>query len=230
LNTPILKSKKEYDIMSDHPHITYKRHTFLSALVGGICALAITIILCGTAMVIYSMHFVGDKSEKIVTSLIEDAIQGLPVLQKSLPPVLGDLLNDRRQPGYCDQLDVIAKTSVREDRSGHERMRTEIQVINNGQEVVSLLSLRIIVFDSRDEILTESNEWAATPIAADDDWRGPIMPGSRRHFIVSHYRRAPDFILEDLKTEVEITDVRIWNSGQQAQSIDDKVLSSAEEM
>ena len=216
--------------MSDNPHIIYKRNTFLSALVGGICGLAITIILCGTAVVIYGMHFVGDKSEKIVTSLVEDAIQGLPVLQKSLPPVLGDLLNDRRQPGYCDQLEVTARTSVLEDRNGHDRMRTEIKVINNGQEVVSLLSLRIIVLDSRDEILTESNEWAATPIAADDDWRGPIMPGSRRHFTISHYRRPPDFILEDLKTEVEITDVRVWNSGEEAPLIDNKVLSSAEEV
>jgi hypothetical protein len=216
--------------MSDHPHITYRRHTFLSALVMGLCALAITMILSGTAVVIYGMHFVGDKSERIVTSLIEDAIQGLPVLQKSLPPVLGDLLNDRRQPGYCDQLEITAKTSVLEDRNGHERMRTEIKVDNNGQEVVSLLSLRIIVLDSRDEILTESNEWAATPIAADEDWRGPIMPGSHRHFTVSHYRRPPDFILEDLKTEVEITDVRVWNNGQEAPLIENTVLSSAEEI
>ena len=216
--------------MSDHPHITYRRHTFLSALVMGLCALAITIILSGTAVVIYGMHFVGDRSERIVTSLIEDAIQGLPVLQKSLPPVLGDLLDDRRLPGYCDQLDVTARTSVLEDHNGQERMRTEIQVVNNGQEMVSLLSLRIIVLDSRDEILTESNEWAATPIAADDDWRGPIMPGSRRHFTVSHYRRPPEFILEDLKTEVEITDVRVWNKGQEAPLIENKVLSSAEEI
>ena len=216
--------------MSDYPHITYKRHTFLSALVGGICGLAITIVLCATAVTIYGMHFVGDKSEKIVTSLIEDAIQGLPVLQKSLPPVLGDLLNDRRQPGYCDQLDITAKTTVQRDRDDHERMRTEVQVVNNGQEVITLLSLRIIVLDSHDEILTESNEWAATPIAADEDWRGPIMPGSHRRFIVSHNRRAPDFIPEDLKTEVEITDVRIWNNDKEAPMIDNKVLSSAEQI
>jgi hypothetical protein len=214
--------------MSDYPRITYKRHTFLSALVMGLCALAITIILSGTAVVLYGMHFVGDKSEKIVTSLIEDAIQGLPALQKSLPPVLGDLLNDRRQPDYCNQLEITARTTVQDDR--HQRMRTEIKVNNKGEEVVSLLSLRIVVFDSRDEILTESNEWAATPIAADDDWRGPIMPGSRRHFTVSHYRRSPDFILEDLKTEVEITDVRVWNDSRETPLIDNKVLSSAEEI
>ncbi|MFC1636379.1 hypothetical protein ACFL5Z_16240 [Planctomycetota bacterium] len=214
--------------MSDYPRITYKRHTFLSALVMGLFALAITIILCGTAIVLYSMHFVGDKSEKIVSSLVEDAIQGLPVLQKSLPPVLGDLLDDRRLPGYCDQLEISARTSVEEDRNG--RMRTEIKVTNNGEEVVSLLSLRIVVFDSRDEILDESNEWAATPIAADDDWRGPIMPGSNRHFAISHYQRSSNLYLEDLKTEVEITDIRVWNNDQDAPLIDDTVLSETEEI
>lgn len=214
--------------MSDYPRITYKRHTFLSALAMGLCALAITIILSGTAVVLYGMHFVGDKSEKIVASFIEDAIQGLPVLQKSLPPVLGDLLDDRRLPEYCDQLNIRARTSVQDDRNG--RMRTEIKVTNNGEEVVSLLSLRIVIFDSRDEILDESNEWAATPIAADDDWRGPIMPGSNRHFVISHYRRSPNLYLEDLKTEVEITDVRVWNSGKNAPLIEDTALSSAEEI
>ena len=214
--------------MSDYPHITYKRHTFLSALAMGLCALAITIILSGTAVVLYGMHFVGEKSEKIVTSFVEDAIQGLPALQKSLPPVLGDLLDDRRVPEYCNQLNIRARTSVQDDRNG--RMRTEIKVTNNGEEVVSLLSLRIVIFDSRDEILDESNEWAATPIAADDDWRGPIMPGSNRHFIVSHYRRSPNLYLEDLKTEVEITDVRVWNSSKNTPLIEDTALSSAEEL
>ena len=214
--------------MSDYPRITYKRHTFLSALVMGLCALAITIILSGTAMVLYGMHFVGDKSEKIVTSLVEDAIRGLPVLQKSLPPVLGDLLDDRRLPDYCDQLDIHARTFVQDDQQG--RMRTEIKVTNNGEEVVSLLSLRIVILDSRDEILGESNEWAATPIAADEDWRGPIMPGSNRHFFVSHYRRSPNLYLEDLKTEIEITDVRVWNSEKEAPLIENTALSAAEDI
>lgn len=212
--------------MSDYPRITYKRHTFFSALVMGLCALLITIILSGTAVVLYGMHFVGDKSEKIVTSLVEDAIQGLPALQKSLPPVLGDLLDDRRLPDYCDQLDIRARTSVQDDHNG--RMRTEIKVTNNGEEVVSLLSLRVVIFDSRDEILTESNQWAATPIAADDDWRGPIMPGSNRHFVISHYRRSPNLYLEDLKTEVEITDVRVWNKNSNAPLIENTALSVAE--
>jgi hypothetical protein len=213
--------------MSDYPHITYKRHTFFSALVMGLCALLITVILSGTAVVLYGMHFVGDKSEKIVTSFLEDAVQGLPVLQKSLPPVLGDLLDDRRLPDYRDQLEIRARTTVQDEQRG--RMRTEIKVTNNGDETVSLLSLRVIILDSREGILDESNQWAATPIAADDDWRGPILPGSSRRFAVSHYgRRSADLYLEDLTTEVEITDVRVWNDSRDTPLIENTALSAAE--
>jgi len=214
--------------MSDYPRITYKRHTFFSALVMGLCALLITIILSGTAIVLYGMHFVGDKSEKIVTSLIEDAVQGLPVLRESLPPVLGDILDDRRLPNYCDQLDIRARTTVQDEQRG--RIRTEIKVTNNGSEVVSLLSLRVIILDSQEEILGESNEWAATPIAADDDWRGPILPGSSRRFAVSHFRRSADLYLEDLTTEVEITDVRVWNDSRDTPLIENTALSVADDI
>jgi hypothetical protein len=87
----------------------------------------------------------------------------------------------------------------------------------------------MVVLDSRNEILAESNQWAATPLAADDDWRGPIMPGSSRRFAVSHHGASPEFRLDELKTEVEITDVRVWNGGEEAPLIHDKALSAADE-
>jgi len=37
------------------------------------------------------------------------------------------------------------------------------------------------------------------------------MPGSRRYFVTSH-KGLPVFSTDELKTEVEITDIRIWNS------------------
>jgi hypothetical protein len=199
--------------MSDYPHITYKRHTFLSALVMGLCAVTITIILSGTALIIYSIHFVGDKSENVIVPLVKDAMQGLPVLQKSLPPALADLMNDRRLPDYRSQLEIGAKTFVQEDR--HGRMRTEITVTNKGQEVVTLLSLRLVIFDPQGDILDESNEWAATPIEADEDWRGPILPGSTRYFAVSHHGESSQSALDNLKTEIEVTDIRVWNGNKE---------------
>jgi hypothetical protein len=154
------------------------------------------------------MNFAGNKSEELV-SLAEEAIRGLPKLQESLPPALADLLNDHRQPDYSSQLTITPNTILLPADNG--TVKTTIEIVNNGKEVVSLLSLRVVVLTSRNEIITESNEWAATPIAADEDWRGPLMPGSRRYFVTSR-RGLPVFSADELKTEVEITDIRIWNS------------------
>jgi len=208
--------------MSDYPHIVWKKHTFLSALAMGLSAIVITLIICCTVVVIYGVHFAGDKSEELV-SLAQNAIRGLPDLQESLPPVLADILDDRRQPDYCDQLEITAKTTIQPDRN--QRMRTTVEVINNGKEVVSLLSLRILILDEHNEILAESNEWAATPFTADHDWRGPIMPDSRRYFAFTCYRAFPISYLDDLKTEVEITDIRIWNSVKETALTNDKISS-----
>jgi hypothetical protein len=197
--------------MSDYPQITYKKHTFLSALAMGFSAVLITLIISSTAVVIFGIHFAGDKSELLI-SLAEDAVRGLPELQKNLPPILADVLDDRREPEYCKQLEITTNTTYLQER--HGMLRTAIQVVNNGQEVVSLLSLRVVVLNEDSEILAESNEWAATPFAAEDEWRGPLMPGSSRRFIAYHGRTSPFSYIDDLKTEVEITDIRIWNGNK----------------
>ncbi len=194
--------------MNDFPQIIYKRHTFLSALAMGLSAIIIAFIVSCTVVIIYGMNFAGEKSEEVV-ALAEQAIRGLPKLQESLPPVLADMLDDRRQPDYATQLDITANTMLLPADKG--TVKTTVEIVNNGSEVVSLLSLRVVVLTSQNDIITESNEWGATPIAADHDWRGPLMPGSRRYFVTSR-GGIQVFSPDELKTEVEITDIRIWNS------------------
>ena len=198
--------------MNDFPQIIYKRHTFLSALAMGLSAIIIAFIVSCTVVIIYGMNFAGDKSEEVV-ALAEKAIKGLPNLQESLPPALADMLDDRRQPDYATQLDITAKTTLLPNDDG--TVKTTIEILNKGSEVVSLLSLRVVVLTAQNDIITESNEWGATPIAADHDWRGPLMPGSRRYFVTSR-RALPVFSADQLKTEIEITDIRIWNSDKGA--------------
>jgi len=194
-------------MVGDYPKITYRKHTFLSALALGISGIFITLLVCCTVVIIYGMHFAGEKSEQLV-ALLEDAIGGIPTLQKSLPPVFADILDDHRQPDYSSQLEITAKTAPVPEQSG--RVRTSVTVVNKGPEVVSLLALRIVVLNGAGEIVGESAEWAATPFAADDDWRGPLMPGARRYFSCSHYE-SRDVSTDQLKTEVEVTDLRIWS-------------------
>jgi hypothetical protein len=193
--------------MSDYPKVTYKRHTFLSSLAMGLSAVVITIIISCTVVIIYGIHFAGDRSEKLV-SLVGTAIAELPDLREALPPALADVLDDRRDPGYVGDLEISAVTALTPDQ--HRTVRTKVEVVNKGDEIVSLLCLRIVVFGPNGRILSESNEWAATPIAADHDWRGPLMPGSHRYFVSSRCA-APVFLADELRTEVEITDLRLWN-------------------
>jgi len=193
--------------MNDFPQIIYKRHTFLSALAMGLSAIIIAFIVSCTVVIVYGMNFAGDKSEEVV-ALVEKAITGLPKLQESLPPALADMLNDRRQPDYATQLDITASTTLLPADKG--TVKTTIEIVNNGKDVVSLLSMRVVVLTAQNEIITESNEWGATPIAAEEEWRGPLMPGSKRYFVTSH-KALPVFSVDELKTEVEITDIRTWN-------------------
>jgi hypothetical protein len=191
---------------SQVPHITYRKHTFLSSIAMGFSAVIITIILCCTAVALYTVHLAGEKTERLVT-LAQSAVRGLPEFEKALPPVLSDMLDDHRQPDYAGKLAISAKVSPHPGR--HGLTRTTIEITNNGQEVVSLLSLRIILLDENGQLMCEAQEWAATPLATDGGLRGPIMPGSRRHFTkpCMYHNDSTD----GLRAEIEITELRVWN-------------------
>jgi len=199
--------------MSGHSNITFRRHSFLSSTAIGLSAVIITLTISCTVVVLYGIHLASEKSERVIT-LAESAVRGLPEFQKALPPVLSDMLDDSRRPDYCSQLGITAKITSRPGT--HGRAQTAIEVVNNGNEVISLLSLRVIVLDEHEHIISSSQEWAATPLAADGDWRGPIMPGSRRYFVSNRglYNIRP---MDEVRPEVEITELRLWNGpGQDA--------------
>ena len=197
--------------MSDPSYIMIRKHTFLSSAALGFSAVVITLLVTGTAMFLYTVHLASDKSERVLT-LAQSAIKGLPDFTHSLPPVLADMLDDQRRPDYCKELTISAKATTRPDP--HGRVRTTVEVVNNGTEVVSLLSLRILLLDEHKELLSESQEWAATPFAAEDGWRGPIMPGSRRHFVCYHRAGSGGDHATDLNTEIEVTELRVWNDSK----------------
>jgi hypothetical protein len=198
-------------------HIMVRKNSFLSSTASGISAIVITVIVCGTLAVLYTVHLASDKSERII-GLAQSAVRGLPEFQRSLPPALADMLNDRRQPDYAGQLAISAKVVSRP--GSHGRTRTAIEIVNNGDEVVSLLSLRVVLLDENEQLITESQEWAATPVAIEDEWRGPLMPGSKRRFVC---RRSYPFEvgpLDTVKPEIEITELRVWNAGGEDSAIE----------
>ncbi|MBN1360647.1 MAG: hypothetical protein JW993_08650 [Sedimentisphaerales bacterium] len=197
--------------MNGHSPAVIQRHTFLSSVASGLAGVIVTIIVCGTVALLYTVHLASDKSEQIIT-LAQSAVRGLPEFQRSLPPAVADMLDDRRQPGYAGQLAITAKVTTQPDSRG--RTRTTIEIVNNGSEVVSLLSLRVVLLDEDGELVSEFQEWAATPVALEDDWRGPLMPGSKRRFVCHSgypYHVGP---LDTVKPEIEITELRVWNASE----------------
>jgi hypothetical protein len=199
-----------------------RKNTFLSSAATGSAAIVVTLLLSCTTVFLYTVHVASDKSERVI-SLAQSALKGLPELTQALPPAIGDMLDDQRRPDYCKELTISAKVTAPPD--SHGRVRTTVEIVNNGPEVVSLLSLRILILDEQNELLCEAQEWAATPFAADDGWRGPIMPGARRQFVsyraCRHGERGAD-----THAETEITELRVWNNPKDRAPAQQTVSSS----
>ncbi len=196
-------------MMSQPSYITFRKHTFLSSLAMSLGAIVITLLISCTVVALYAVHLASEKSEQVLT-LAQGAIKGLPEFTKSLPPALSDMLDDRREPQYSHELAISAKVVSNPD--DHGRVRTEVEIINNGDSVVSLLSLRITLVDDKEQLLCESQEWAATPVAADSGWRGPILPGSKRHFVCGGlWGVRPSDVLTP---QIEVTELRVWNDAK----------------
>ena len=193
---------------------TVIKKSFLSSLVLGVSAVIVTLILSASGLAFYGINIV-DRKTGNVFEFVEEGIRSLPELQESLPPVLADLLNDSRRPDYVDQVEVSVKLAKYSGRKGY--LRPVVRVRNTGSEVVSLLSMRVVVLNKNGDPVAELNEWAATPIAAEDEWRGPLMPGATRHFKAGYLFRGYDLDDPNATVEFEITDLRVWNAGHPEQ-------------
>jgi len=223
-NIDVLPQTRSDYIMSRYPQVVYKKHTFFSALAAGICAIGVGFIVSCTVTIIYGIHSATNEPERLV-SLIEDAVRWVPSVRGSCPPALSDVLDDRREPDYRDQLDITARTQPPQNSDG--RWRTVVTVVNNGTEIVSLLSLRVAVLDSNGRIVAESSEFAATPLEAKPYWRGPLTPGSTRHVNCFISGALSASLAGNLTTKVEVADIRLWDSAQQVWPLASEVCKSA---
>jgi hypothetical protein len=153
---------------------------------------------------IYGLH-TADGTVGSVLSLTGNVVSGLPEWLQNLPPLLSETLDDRRAPDYRDQIEVSVETkpSPRDSR----RDLAVIEVENNGPETVTVLALTVVLEDEDGIPACETRTYAATPFALDEDeWRGPLLPGSKRRFTVCRYGHD-----DDLSATVEVAELRVWN-------------------
>ena len=179
----------------------------LSTLALGFIAIVITCVLAGATVTVYGVHVIDQKSDSLLESATL-AIKGAPEFLKSLPAPIKDILNDRRAPEYAKQLQIEIELSASGNRK--DVVTPIVRIANRGSEMVSLLSLRVVLLNADGIPVAERSEWAATPLAAEDNWRGPILAGATRVFpagMVFLRQGGAD----DCKAVVEVTDVRVWD-------------------
>ncbi len=124
--------------------VVRKRLSFLSVTVISLAAIIVTTVVSASGIAIYALKIADGKTDSLV-GLVGEAVQSLPEFCEGLPPALADAINDVRQPGYRDQLDVSVRLG---DREGSRRGRVIIvEVVNRGEETVSLLSMRMVGLD-----------------------------------------------------------------------------------
>ncbi len=208
--------------MNHDPEIIYYRHTFFSAAAMVGSALAVAFIASCTAFVLYRMHLAAGDPDKFL-SFTQQAVYWVPALKRTLPPSLIDVPLDSPRPDYCSHLQLAAETKP---IAGSEaNVRTIVRIVNEGSQTVSLLLLRIVILNSRREVLAESTEWAATPVAAHPEWRGPLQPGCQRYIAVPPVLALPATSLSGLRTHVEIADIRIWPAQDQTWLADSRTAA-----
>ena len=185
---------------------THTRMSPITALFLGIFGVGGVGIAAGAMVVLYSLRILDSKASALI-GFAEHTIESLPELIDALPPAIGDVLSDRRAPDYAANLDLSVRFVANEQSEG---VRPVVTVTNKGKEVVSMLAVRVAALDARKVPVREWTEVVATPIAIDDDWRGPLMPGATRHVVLSSWRSFPADKIEALSAAPEISELRVW--------------------
>lgn len=194
-------------MMESYPPVIQKKRSAVSSIAWGISTVLVVLIASVAGIAAYGLHIVDRKTDNLL-DFAQEGIQNLPALKDALPPVLADAINDLRQPDYVDRLDVSVRIADSSGRRGW--LRPVVEVHNRGDQVVSLLSLRVTVLNEDGDPVAETNEWGATPIAADHSWRGPLLPGAKRRFACGSIWHRSELDPQELRAEIEITDVRVW--------------------
>lgn len=190
---------------------THNRMSPVTAFFLGVFGVGAVGIASGTSVVLYGMHVLDRNASNaigFVDRTLGGTLEGLPALIESLPESIGELLEDRRAPEYAANLEV-SLNFVMDERNGG--VRPVLTVVNKGDEVVSLLAVRVAALNQKMLPLRDWTEVIATPLAIDHDWRGPLMPGNTRYVALSCCHGLADSDLQDITGAWEISDIRVWD-------------------
>lgn len=207
--------------MNSGPSVIVNKAGFLSSLARGLFGTIIAVVICASAVGIYGMRLVDRNVDVLraaitdtvpeLVSTLPDMLSAMPDLMAAAPPVLADAMNDRRAPEYRTELLTSARLVPRYEDG--ETWAVVIEIVNQGQEVVSLHSLRLTLEDARQVPVQAYMVVTATPLAIDEcaELRGPLLPGETRRIAQRVYVSNGG-----LTPVLETTELRIWNGPREA--------------
>jgi hypothetical protein len=108
-----------------------------------------------------------------------------------------------------------AETSRANGDANRKRARSRrgvVEITNRGSDVVSVLALRVVSLDASGEPIADDIVYGATPLAIEDEWRGPLFSGTTRRIPVR-------CTAETESLEIEIAELRVWEPDSQARDI-----------
>jgi len=201
--------------MSSVPAVIVRKGGFLNGLFYGFFGFLITTVICATGVGIYGMRIADSKvvqvlstTERLVTGVpdwLDALFEALPNWGEALPPAMADALHDRRDPDYREHVDVAVRLVPGRDHGRYQR--AAIEVTNNGTETISLMALRVVIVDEDGVPEYEQMAHVATPLAIEDEWRGPLLPGSTRKFAITVRASGSD----EYQASYEIAELRVWD-------------------
>jgi hypothetical protein len=191
---------------------TKQRMSPLTAFFIGLFGLGTVAIIALGLIVLYGMVIADTQIDSVLdttSEMVSDTVEGLPALIDALPPIVTDPLSDRRAPEYAEKL--VAEVNWIPISDG-QYFRPAVTVTNKGDEMVTLLSLRVAALDGDKRPLADWTEVVATPFTIEDEnWRGPLMPGQTRHALLYGRYKLKPTTAEKTVPAIEITDVRVWD-------------------
>lgn len=185
---------------------TSTRMSPMTALFLGLFGVGAVGITSGTAVLLYTLRIVDQKANKLL-GFAENTIQSLPDLMASLPPALNEVLSDRRAPEYVGSIESSVRFVLTENGEG---VRPVVTVVNKGNEVVSMLGVRVAAMDADGVPVRDWTEVVATPLPIDDDWRGVLLPGATRHVVLHGSRSLDPVKVASYRGEIEFSELRVW--------------------
>lgn len=180
----------------------------LTAFFLGLFGMGAVGIAAGASVVLYTLTIVNQQA-----GLLVGFASNLPEFIEALPPSISEILHDRRAPDYASQVSV--KVDFVQD-ARYDAIKPVLKIENNGDETITMLAVRVAVLNEAGLPIHEWTEVVATPIAIDDDWRGPMMPGNPRYVVLdSVWWDENNTELGKGTPVVEIADIRIWEATDQ---------------